>query len=247
MQTAQFINIIRNPQQIYTEEVKELRSLLYEYPYFQLACMLIAKSQYEQDPSQAQQAIQLAAVYATDRQQLKLFLENKLNFKKNTPVVLPPQEISEQKKEISVTQKEDKYEINKTPTNQFANETTRKTPVKQVEFINSYISSLSTKDEKKVTNRKSLKQLNIIENFIKQGIKFKPMTIHEMTLEEAHVDLTKQSTMLNDNLLTESLAQIMLKQGRFDKAIDIYNRLQVKYPEKISYFAKVINELKNNF
>ena len=67
-----------------------------------------------------------------------------------------------------------------------------------------------------------------------------------MSLEESHIDLTKESTILHDNLLTESLAQVMLKQGKFDRAIDIYRRLQLKFPEKGTYFSTLSEELKKD-
>jgi hypothetical protein len=37
----------------------------------------------------------------------------------------------------------------------------------------------------------------------------------------------------------------MLKQGKTDKAIEIYEKLIIKFPEKKSYFAEKIESLKN--
>ncbi|MDO4461437.1 MAG: tetratricopeptide repeat protein [Bacteroidia bacterium] len=49
----------------------------------------------------------------------------------------------------------------------------------------------------------------------------------------------------NDDILTETLAKIYIKQQQYDKAIDIFRKLGLKYPEKSSYFASRINELEN--
>jgi len=226
MQAEQVLSIIKQPKKIDTAEVQELRKLLHQYPYFQLACTLIAKALYDQDPDKAQQAIQLAAVYATDRNHLKLLLEDKLAYASSEEAT---------SNDIALQQ---------IPTNYIQQKPSQAPP--QIDFINSYISNISSKEQKIITKKKSLEQLNIIENFIKKGSKFKPLTIKELSLEEAHIDLTKESITLHDSLLTESLAQVMLKQGKFERAIEIYKRLQLKFPEKGSYFSTLTEELKKD-
>lgn len=43
---------------------------------------------------------------------------------------------------------------------------------------------------------------------------------------------------------TETLARIYLEQGYGERAIDIYSRLCLRYPEKSVYFAALIDEIK---
>ena len=49
-----------------------------------------------------------------------------------------------------------------------------------------------------------------------------------------------------DGLVTESLAEIHLKQGRHDKAIDMYRKLSLRNPGKKVYFARKIEEILKN-
>ncbi|MBP5259544.1 MAG: hypothetical protein J6Z12_02775 [Paludibacteraceae bacterium] len=54
----------------------------------------------------------------------------------------------------------------------------------------------------------------------------------------------------NDSVLTETLANIYIRQKRYEKAIGIFEKLNLKYPEKSTYFASRIKEIeeliKNN-
>jgi tetratricopeptide (TPR) repeat protein len=56
-------------------------------------------------------------------------------------------------------------------------------------------------------------------------------------------DFSLKSVEENDDLMTETLANIHIKQGRYQKAIEIFERLRLKYPEKSTYFAQRIEEM----
>ena len=57
--------------------------------------------------------------------------------------------------------------------------------------------------------------------------------------------LGKKSITENDALETETLALVLEKQKKFDKAIEVYEKLISRNPEKSSIFAPRILELKN--
>lgn len=84
---------------------------------------------------------------------------------------------------------------------------------------------------------------NIIDKFIKEDPTIPPL--NPRTLAEEQEDLSEKSGVESKGLLSENFAKILIKQGKIQKAIDIYTQLSLKNPEKSTYFAGLINELKN--
>ncbi|MEZ5024704.1 MAG: hypothetical protein R2728_15880 [Chitinophagales bacterium] len=58
--------------------------------------------------------------------------------------------------------------------------------------------------------------------------------------------LAQGSITLTTGLVTETLAKIMLMQGKINDAIAMYKALSLKYPEKSNYFAAQIEKIKNS-
>ena len=62
--------------------------------------------------------------------------------------------------------------------------------------------------------------------------------IPENVFEMAVNSITKE-----DNLASESLASVMVKQGRYDRAIEMYKKLSLQKPQKKAYFARKIEDI----
>lgn len=58
------------------------------------------------------------------------------------------------------------------------------------------------------------------------------------------VNMAKQSVEDNDELVTETLANVYYKQGHYKKAIRAYEKLCLIYPHKMTYFASLIQKIK---
>lgn len=82
----------------------------------------------------------------------------------------------------------------------------------------------------------------ILSKFLESG-NYNPDEMEDK--EDVPVEvLGKKSIAKDESLETETLAVVLEKQGRWERAIDVYEKLIVKYPEKSSIFAVRISELK---
>ena len=100
-----------------------------------------------------------------------------------------------------------------------------------------------TKSEIQPSNEKQKEQLEIIEHFIKaqpsiSSAKDKPPHIQEGDLS------TIKTGEFGDNIVSETLVELLLKQGKKDKAMEVLKKLIWKFPQKKAYFAAQIEELK---
>ena len=89
------------------------------------------------------------------------------------------------------------------------------------------------------------RQQEIIEAFIKNDPRIGPIRNQPNEPSAPALDFSHRATAAPlAGMVTESFAKILTKQGKMDKAIDIYEKLMVKNPEKRDYFAGKIAELR---
>ncbi len=124
-------------------------------------------------------------------------------------------------------------------------------PVKIVEEI------VEEKPSSELTFEAWVKQLNkatlaeerpekqaIGSNLLDKFIQDQPRIQQNKTSFFNPVNMAKKSVQDNDEFITETLAKIYIKQGNISKGIRAYQKLSLKFPEKSSYFAALIEELK---
>ncbi|HSD08845.1 tetratricopeptide repeat protein [Flavobacterium sp.] len=90
-----------------------------------------------------------------------------------------------------------------------------------------------------VIDEQKKKKAELIDKFIETSPKIPP--IKPGAVFTPNLDLNKED---NSYLMTETLAKVYLEQKKYQKAIQAYEILILKYPEKSSFFADRIKDIK---
>ena len=92
---------------------------------------------------------------------------------------------------------------------------------------------------KPIIDEDKKKKAELIDKFIETSPKIPP--IKPGVVFSPNIDLNKDD---NSYLMTETLAKVYLEQKKYQKAIQAYEILILKYPEKSSFFADRIKDIK---
>ena len=94
------------------------------------------------------------------------------------------------------------------------------------------------REENPVLENNLSSKLDIIDKFIEANPKIPPVK------KDTTTPVIPVKTEDNSYLMTETLAKVYLEQKKYSKAIQAYEILILKYPEKITFFADWISDIK---
>ena len=259
--------LLNKPEAINERYAETLENVLEEFPYFQSARVLRLKHLYNQDSYKYNYALKVAAAYTTDRSMLFDFItsddfvavqkglyEKKLEELLNINVVeseivvvqnhssttnLLEQSIRSSIKE-STTEEEkvaEKLEIGK-PLEFSKNEKHSFEEWLQLARFKPIIREEIKKEETHPVDEERKKKLDLIDKFIENNPKIPTVS------KDAPAPEIKPFSEETTYLMTETLARVYLEQKKYTKAIQAYEILILKYPEKSSFFADRILDIK---
>ena len=89
---------------------------------------------------------------------------------------------------------------------------------------------------------------DLIDSFLRRSpqgaARRRSFSAHHQMPDDEQPDLSGPSTRVVPDLASENLAQILVRQGKLERAIATYERLIVKHPEKTAYFTAQIDLLR---
>ncbi|MES2239667.1 MAG: tetratricopeptide repeat protein [Bacteroidota bacterium] len=274
MNVTDYTYLINKPNTITEKQTLALDKVLDEFPYFQSARALRLKGLYNENSFKYNSALKTTAAHTTDRAVLfdfisseefnaiqKELFEKKVNELLSIKVIDSVEIVQEKVAEtsektieleelapsISIVEEEinstpeEKLELGK-PLNFSKSEThsfqewlqlSRVHPIdRESESKNSPTTNVAEDNSKK-------KKEAIINRFIESNPKISAVKTGIPT--SINIDINKEDTT---SLMTETLAKVYLEQKKYQKAIQAYEILILKYPEKSSFFADRILDIK---
>jgi hypothetical protein len=128
-----------------------------------------------------------------------------------------------------------------TPTAEIEEENPRPRRGKKKDASDTLITALESKEELVPESEKHKEQLQVIDHFIR----VQPTIISPAKGPNNNMDLSTIKTgEFGDNIISETLVEILLKQGKREKAVEVLKKLIWKFPQKKAYFAAQIEELR---
>ena len=273
MNVTDYTYLINKPHAINGKQTDALEKVLDEFPFFQSARALRLKGLFNQNSFKYNYALKVTAAHTTDRTVLfdfitsdtfvaiqkglydkkvlelldisvvdceeiksKIRLESKTNPIEQS-ILTSIEGVSEGKEDTKIAV--EKLEIGK-PLGFSINEKhsfqewlqlSRIEPIVRKKENLVSIETLALEEEKK-------KKTELIDKFIESSPKISPIRQEEFSKTYA-----EQSQTNNSYLMTETLARVYLEQKKYQKAIQAYEILILKYPEKSSFFADRISDI----
>ena len=217
MTADQIYQFMQHPDQLNQETLPLLKELTEQYPAFESGWILYLKNLKILKDSSFEQELINGAIRIHDRRNLYLFLNQK-----NDEQMPEPSELDQS------VPSEDSDVLNLIFPTEYNLETTDKTD----ETMGETARTIQNKPDKKQT---------LIEKFLEAQPKMPQVKVQE---SDSPMISEKQKELENDDFVTETLATIYAQQGYYKKAIQIFEKLSLKYPEKSTYFAAQIEKIK---
>ena len=251
MNQEQFTTYLRHPEKMETASLYDMMALVKDFPYCSSAHIMLTLKLYIDKNVMYDAELKTTAVYTGNRRILKKHID-RLN-QSSVRIVLPDEEAEQKPKDKPAPKtrkpeadKEKTVETREKPAGEKASpaESRSYTIDELKKIIEERIREIEAEKEKKKSGRasKPLSKEEIIDSFIKN----EPSISAPKNTFYNPVEYAKRSVVDEENIISETLANIYLRQGHYEKAINIYEKLILKFPEKSSYFASLIEEAKKN-
>ena len=227
---------IAHPDKLNRETLYELRMLVRKYPCFDAVRLLLLKNLYLLHDIDFGKEMRSAALYLKNRRVLFDLMREygNVDAKQSVPVV------EEQNIPIDRTMSLIDAFLETLPAETLSLEAEG---AAAVDYVSTYLSS----DDDAVDVPKMRGQ-ELIDSFLESGdekfsIQLLPESAEVSVAKNEAPEQEIPETEPETPIFTETLANIYLKQGKYEKALEILKRLYLDYPNKNRYFADQIRFL----
>ena len=268
MDSKQLIGYMTRPERLKGDAIKEVEQLVAAYPYFNIGHALLAVAYQNTDDSRYREQLQRTAALMPNREKLRLFTliaRHRLESKPELPVLpdeyKPTGNVFSNIESIDAKEEQGNGiirekvfiipEINLSGSHEELSaemallEEKRKSLDELKAIIADRLKELEEekkRKEKEQPKPKKLSRKELIDKFILEN----PSISRPKAEFYNPISVAQNSIIDQENIVSETLAKIYEKQGYLEKAMSIYEKLGLKYPEKSRYFAAQIERIKEN-
>ena len=201
-----------------------LEELIEKYPNFHLIKAYYLKAVQKLKPENFDKTLSYTSISTYEREILYEFIETPFNNKSTN--------LNSQNREDIFDKQKNQKDDEENP------DIERSGKVPEVLTFSDWVTYLKKHQEQK-NNSNIDDKFHLIDSFLSNKEKKIDPQIHYKG-----EDLSEKSWIATDELMTETLAKVFVKQKKYDKALEAYQILGLKYPEKNSFFALRIKEIK---
>lgn len=229
----QVIDYIRQPESLDSQSLEHLRSIVDKYPYYHAARILLLRTLYQMHDPSFDEQLRKAAIYVPARRTLfQMFQAPSLKPESPTKRTARAEHAEEgsQRTESLIDSFLDTIPQQHHNTPRIVDAT--------VDYM-AYLMQMESGADNSNTPR--MAGQDYIDDFlIKNEGRF---DLEDLPEEETPHNIPETKNDTGTGVLTEAMARIYIKQGKYDKAIEIIRRISLKYPKKNRYFADQIRFL----
>jgi hypothetical protein len=236
--------LMQHPELMDKETLYDLRSLIALYPYYQPARLLMLQNLYILHDPTFDEELRRAAIYITDRKVLFNLVEAAHYQFQSASRESQNTKLQPQSSESRTMALIDTF-LDSIPEEKTTEEEKKKRRPTPADATVDYVAYLL---ENEITGGllsegPQMHGQDLIDHFLEE--EKGRILLHEIQDEEPTdapvVEVEEEPA--EEEYFTETLARIYIKQGRYQKALDIIQRLSSSYPEKNAYFADQIRFL----
>lgn len=238
------VELINHPERMDRDTLYELRSMMALHPYFQTARLLLLQNLYLLHDPSFDEELRRSAIYITDRRCLFKLVEAAHYQFKNPAPDAQRSNVNTQRNESRTMSLIDSF-LDSIPAEQEEPERRKKrrpTPKDATVDYVAYLMESESDNDNSAEEAPLMQGQDLIDHFLEeeQG----RILLNELRDEEQPIEApVLEEEPQEEEYFTETLARIYIKQGRYEKALDIIKRLSDNYPEKNAYFADQIRFL----
>lgn len=233
------VELINHPEQMDRDTLYELRSQLALHPYFQTVRLLMLQNLYLLHDPAFDEELRRAAIYITDRRKLFNLVEAAHYQLRNTAQNQQPAANStDENRTMALI---DTF-LDSIPAEEPEEKKAKRRPTPKDATVDYVAYLLESEDNDLNENTPQMQGQDLIDHFLQeeQG----RILLNELKNEEENVEAPAiEEEPAEEEYFTETLARIYIKQGRYQKALEIIQRLSNNFPEKNAYFADQIRFL----